>query len=103
EGRPIFGEEPHRQRMIDVLAFLRRTIESGASPRAVLGHNDYQQLTAAAVAGDAAMFLGGNWQLGDLRAGLSPGDFAKWDVAPIPQKSAGTASTGTGGWVWVMF
>jgi multiple sugar transport system substrate-binding protein len=102
-GRPIFGEEPHRRYMVDVLAFLRQTIERGASPLAVLSHNDYQQLTSAAIAGDAAMFLGGNWQLGDLEAGLSPAEFAKWDVAPIPQKNAGTRSTGTGGWVWVMF
>ncbi len=102
-GRPVFGEEPHRQRMIDVLSFLRRTIETGASPLAVLSHNDYQQLTSAAIAGDAAMFLGGNWQLGDLEAGLPPAEFAKWDVAKIPQETAGTQSTGTGGWVWVMF
>jgi multiple sugar transport system substrate-binding protein len=102
-GRPIFGEPPHRGYMVDVLAFLRQTIERGASPLAVLSHNDYQQLTSAAVAGDAAMFLGGNWQLGDLEAGLPPAEFAKWDVAPIPQKTAGTQSTGTGGWVWVMF
>jgi len=102
-GRPIFGEPPHRQYMVDVLAFLRQTIERGASPLAVLSHNDYQQLTSAATAGDAAMFLGGNWQLGDLEANLPPAEFAKWDVAPIPQKNAGTQSTGTGGWVWVMF
>jgi len=102
-GRPVFGEAPHRQRMIDVLAFLRQTIERGASPLAVLSHNDYQQLTSAATAGDAAMFLGGNWQLGDLEANLPPAEFAKWDVAPIPQKTAGTHATGTGGWVWVMF
>ncbi len=103
DGRPIFGEAPNRQKMIDVLAFLRQTIERGATPLAVLGHNDYQQLTAAAIAGDAAMFLGGNWQLRDLEAGLPPAELAKWDAAPIPQKTAGTAATGTGGWVWVMF
>ena len=102
-GRPIFGQPPHRQYMVNVLAFLRQTIERGASPLAVLSHGDYQQLTSAAIAGDAAMFLGGNWQLGDLEAGLPPAEFAKWDVAPIPQKNAGTQSTGTGGWVWVMF
>ena len=66
---------------------------SRAAPRreSVLSHSDYQQLTSAAVAGDAAMFLGGNWQLGDLEAGLPPAEFAKWDVAPIPQKAAGRA------------
>lgn len=102
-GRPVFGEPPNREKMVRVLAFLRRTIVSGASPRAVLGHSDYQQLTSAAIAGDAAMFLGGNWQLQNLREGLSPAEFAKWDVAPIPQAPGGVETTGTGGWVWVMF
>jgi len=103
EGRPVFGDPPNRERMLSVLGFLRDTIRTGASPRSVLANNDYQQLTSAAVAGDVAMFLGGSWQLRDLQTGLSPEDFAKWDVAPIPQKDAGTESTGTGGWVWVVF
>jgi multiple sugar transport system substrate-binding protein len=103
DGRPIFGESPHRERLVKVLAFLRDTITSGASPRAVLANNDYQQLTSAAVAGDVAMFLGGNWQLQDLQSGLPAAEFAKWDVAPVPQAEPGLLSTGTGGWVWVMF
>ena len=102
-GRPIFGEEPHRGAMLRLLGFLRDTIQRGASPRSVLANNDYQQLTGAAVAGDVAMFLGGNWQLKDLQAGLTPAEFAKWDIAPIPQADAATRSTGTGGWVWVVF
>ena len=103
EGRPVFGQEPDRTKMVRVLRFLRETIQTGASPRAVLGHNDYQQLVSAAIAGDAAMFLGGSWQLPDLQAGLPPAEFAKWDVAPIPQAPGASESTGTGGWVWVMF
>jgi multiple sugar transport system substrate-binding protein len=103
DGRPIFGEEPNRRAMLRLLGFLRDTIQRGASPRSVVGNNDYQQLTGAAVAGDVAMFLGGNWQLKDLQAGLAPAEFAKWDIAPIPQADAGTRSTGTGGWVWVVF
>ena len=92
-GRPVFGEPPHRERMQGVLAFLRDTIRTGASPRSVLANNDYQQLTSAAVAGDVAMFLGGSWQLRDLQTGLAPEEFAKWDMAPIPQKAAGTEAT----------
>jgi multiple sugar transport system substrate-binding protein len=103
EGRPVFGQGPNRERMLNVLRFLRDTIRTGASPRSVLANNDYQQLTSAAVAGDVAMFLGGSWQLRDLETGLSPAEFAKWDMSPIPQKEAGTESTGTGGWVWVVF
>src|SRR5258708_30499674 len=102
-GRPVFGEAPNRDKMVRVLRFLRETLTSGASPRAVLGHNDYQQLTSAAIAGDAAMFLGGNWQLANLREGLPPAEFAKWDAAPIPQAPGAQETTGTGGWVWVMF
>jgi multiple sugar transport system substrate-binding protein len=103
DGRPTFGEGANRRAMLRLLGFLRDTIQRGAAPRSVLANNDYQQLTGAAVAGDVAMFLGGNWQLKDLEAGLSPADFAKWDIAPIPQADAGTRSTGTGGWVWVVF
>jgi len=101
--RPIFGEGANRTAMLRLLGFLHDTIARGASPRSVLGHNDYQQLTGAAIAGDVAMFLGGNWQLKDLESGLSPDEFAKWDIAPIPQADAATRSTGTGGWVWVVF
>ena len=102
-GRPVFGEPPHRQRMVNVLSFLRDTIKTGASPRSVLANNDYQQLSGAAIAGDAAMFLGGNWQVRELVTALPPDQMDKWDIAPIPQKDAGTEATGTGGWVWVVF
>ena len=102
-GRPIFGEGEHRDRMIRVLAFLRDAVRAGASPRAVLGSNDYKYMSAAAIAGDTAMFLGGNWQIKELKDALSPGEFAKWGIAPIPQYQAGPKTTGTGGWIWVVF
>jgi multiple sugar transport system substrate-binding protein len=102
-GRPIFGEAPHRDAMVRVLSFLRDTVQRGASPRAVLAGNDYKQLSAAAIAGDVAMFLGGNWQIKELKEALSPDDFAKWGIAPIPQYRVGPAPTGTGGWIWVVF
>src|SRR5262249_33704136 len=38
-----------------------------------------------------------------LQTGLAAAEFAKWDIAPIPTADAGTHSTGTGGWVWVVF
>src|SRR5258708_39264958 len=95
-GRPVFGEAPNRDKMVRDLRFLRETVTSGASPRAVLGHNDYQQLTSAAIAGDAAMFLGGNWQLQALQEGLSPSEVAKRDVAPIPQAAGEQEVEGTG-------
>jgi multiple sugar transport system substrate-binding protein len=103
DGRPVFGEGDNRERLINVLTFLRQTAQSGAAPRAVLAVNDYKQLSAAAIAGDAAMFLGGNWQIRELKDALPPGEFARWGLAPIPQLRAGAAPTGAGGWVWVVF
>ena len=103
EGRPIFGAPPHRERMVALLSFLHEAVASGASPRAVLASNDYKQMSSAAIAGDVAMFLGGNWQLAELKDGLAPAEFAKWDMAPIPQRALGPAPTGTGGWIWVVF
>src|SRR4029450_9884598 len=97
------GLPPHRDRLVRVLTFLRDTVESGASPRSVLVSNDYKQLSSAAIAGDVAMFLGGNWQIKELKDALSPDEFAKWAIAPIPQLRADTVSTGTGGWVWGVF
>lgn len=104
DGRPIFGKPPHRERMVKLLSFLHQAVETGASPRSVLASNDYKQLSSAAIAGDVAMFLGGNWQLAyELEQGLKKEDLAKWDIAPIPQAEPGAAPTGTGGWVWVVF
>lgn len=103
EGRPVFGAPPNREKMVALLSFLRETVTSGASPRSVLAGNDYKQMSGAAIAGDVAMFLGGNWQLTELQQGLAREELALWDVAPIPQREPGRASTGTGGWVWVVF
>jgi multiple sugar transport system permease protein len=49
------------------------------------------------------MFLGGNWQIKELKDALTPEEFAKWGIAPIPQYRKGPAPTGTGGWIWVIF
>lgn len=103
DGRPVFGLPPHRDHLIRVLAFLRDAVQRGAAPRAVLASNDYKQLSAAAIAGDVAMFLGGNWQIKELKDALPPEEFAKWGIAPIPQFRKGPAPTGTGGWIWVIF
>lgn len=103
KGAPIFGLGANRDKMIRVLEFMHNTVTRGASPPSVLANNDYQQLSAAAIAGDTAMFLGGSWQLRDLEPSLTKEEFEKWDVAPIPQRERGVVSTGAGGWIWVSF
>ena len=95
-GGPIFGEPPHREKMVDVLAFLRADHRAAAPRRAPCSsHNDYQQLTSAAIAGDAAMFLGGNWQLArPARRGCRRRSSRSGTSRPIPQKTRGHAVHG---------
>lgn len=102
-GEPVFGLPPHRDRLVRLMRFLRATIDTGASPRSVLAHTDYQQMSSAAAAGDVAMFLGGSWQLRELERALPPDEFRKWSLTDIPQAEEGLRATGTGGWVWVTF
>ena len=98
------GRRARRRRRAPDVRTRRRTATDGARARLPARHDPdaarrrdrcsgtttTSSSTAAAIAGDVAMFLGGNWQLSDLQAGLPPAEFAKWDIAPIPQADAGT-------------
>ncbi len=103
EGRPIFNEGENRTYMLNVLEFLKRTVDSGASPIRVVDIMEYDDFVATAMADDVAMFLGGNWQVEQLRDMLPPEEFEKWAVAPIPQLREDLYSTGTGGWTFGVF
>ena len=59
---------------------------------------DYDAFNAAAAAGSTALFVGGNWQLGQLRTALAPEEFARWAVSELPGPTADERATGTGGW-----
>jgi len=102
-GKPVFNEGENREYMLDLLRFLKRTVDSGASPQRVANIKQYDDMNAEAKAGTVAMFLGGNWQIRQLKEILPPEEFEKWDVALIPQKRADIASTGTGGWTFGIF
>ena len=103
-GRPIFGDEPNRRAMLRLLGFLRDTIQRGASPRSVLGTQrlsaadrrrrrrrrrdvSRRQLAAEGSAGRAR------------RRPTSRSGTSRRFRRPTPT----TRSTGTGGWVWVVF
>ena len=59
---------------------------------------DYDAFLAAAASGSTALFVGGNWQLGQLRGTLPPEQFARWAVSELPGPTAEERATGTGGW-----
>jgi multiple sugar transport system substrate-binding protein len=98
DGAPVFGMGENREAFLKAVAYVRDLVESGAAPARVTSITDYDAFNAAAAAGTAAMFVGGNWQYGQLRATLPPERFADWAVSELPGPTADRRATGTGGW-----
>ncbi|ETX09581.1 hypothetical protein OCH239_03895, partial [Roseivivax halodurans JCM 10272] len=98
DGRPIFAEGENRGKFLAAVEYYRDLVESGAAPRRVTSITDYDAFNAAAAAGTAAMFVGGNWQYGQLRNTLDDATFANWKVSELPGPTPDQRATGTGGW-----
>ncbi|OLP57997.1 ABC transporter substrate-binding protein [Xaviernesmea oryzae] len=102
-GKPIFGEGDNRAKFVKAVNYYRDLVESGAAPKRVATIGNYDDFNAAAAAGTSALFVGGNWQLSQLKGALEPEEFAKWTYSPLPGPTAGERSTGTGGWTVASF
>ena len=99
QGKPIFGEEPNRTYMLNLMNFLKETVESGAAPKRVATIKNYTEFEAAAQASQVAMFQGGDFEYPVLKESLPPEEFKKWEVSLLPTRSAGdTPKSGSGGW-----
>ena len=104
QGKPVLGEGKNKEALLNVFKFFKRTVDSGVTPKRVANINDYGILRKAALNGETAMFLGGNWQISTIKQNVdSDSEWKKWKVAKIPQAKAGTAATGTGGWTVGVF
>ncbi|WP_179380785.1 extracellular solute-binding protein [Jannaschia marina] len=97
-GAPVFGAGENRAAFLAAIAYYRDLVESGAAPARVTSITNYDAFNAAAAAGSAAMFVGGNWQYGQLRETLPEAQFANWAVSELPGPTADQRATGTGGW-----
>lgn len=98
EGRPVFAEGANREAFLKAVRFYEGLVEGGAAPRRVTTIVNYDEFNAAAAAGTTALFIGGHWQLDQLRAALPEEEAARWAISPIPGPSAEARATGTGGW-----
>lgn len=98
---PALTKGDNKQKLRNVFEFLKHTVDSGATPKRVASIKDYNLLTTAAVNGDTAMFLGGNWQIASIKQEVD--DWQKWKVAEIPQLEAKMSATGSGGWTQNVF
>jgi len=102
-GKPNFGDDTNKPKFIKALTYFKDLVDSGAAPKRVTTIANYDDLNAAAAAGTTALFIGGNWQLAQLKSTLDPDDFAKWAFSPIPGPTADVHKTGTGGWTIASF
>jgi multiple sugar transport system substrate-binding protein len=103
KGKPIFAQGRNATYMLNMLKFLKETIDSGASPRRVSTIVNYDDFQAAAAARSVAMFQGGHWQYLELKETLPPEEFEKWEVSELPGREPGQFATGTGGWTIAAF
>ncbi|WP_413376009.1 extracellular solute-binding protein [Alkalihalobacillus sp. 1P02AB] len=103
EGRPVFGEGENREKMLNVLSTIEEAVKAGAAPQRLAGYGSENDLNEEIATGSTAMFLGGNWQQTFLRETLGEEEFAKWNVAPLPQLEDGLSGTAAGGWTWGIF
>ncbi|WP_319518204.1 extracellular solute-binding protein [uncultured Martelella sp.] len=102
-GKPSFAEGDNRQKFIDAVNYYRDLVESGAAPKRVASIGNYDDFNAAAAAGTTALFVGGNWQLQQLRNTLDPETFENWTFSRLPGPTADQRATGTGGWTVASF
>ncbi len=49
------------------------------------------------------MFIGGSWQVAQLKSIIGEKGLANWAVARIPQKAGAENATSAGGWAWGIF
>jgi len=99
-GRPVFGEGANRERMIDVISYLRRTVDEGVTPSAVATKGPWSAMYPDIATGQIAMFLGGSWIWGRLPEFLGGEEAASvYAIGPVPTADESiTPVTANGGW-----
>jgi multiple sugar transport system substrate-binding protein len=102
-GKPTFGEGKNREAMLNVLNFLDETVASGITPQRVSNFGSEDDLNSEVASGKVAMFLGGNWQVKQIKELLGEEEAANWAVAPIPHAEGAEIATTAGGWAWGVF
>jgi multiple sugar transport system substrate-binding protein len=103
KGQPNFGDATNKPKFVKAMSYFQDLVSSGAAPKRVTTIANYDDLNAAAAAGTTALFIGGSWQLAQLKTTLDPDEYAKWAFSPIPGPTPDVHKTGTGGWTIASF
>jgi multiple sugar transport system substrate-binding protein len=103
-GNPVFNEGNNRNYLLNTLAFLKRTIDTGISPARVTTFGTDSDMNNEVVAGKVAMFVGGSWLSSQLRSIMGDKEFSDtWGLAQIPMPSGGKRVSTAGGWTVAVF
>ncbi|MBO8165782.1 MAG: extracellular solute-binding protein [Kosmotoga sp.] len=103
KGRPVFNKGKNHEYMLNLLNFLQETVETGITPKRVTSYQGESDINQDVAAENVAMFIGGNWQISQIKDLLGEEGLKNWDIALLPQKKGNLASTGVGGWTWGIF
>lgn len=102
-GKPVFGAGDNRDKMLAIFKFYRELVTTGLSPARVSNYGNEADLNGEVASGRTAMFIGGSWQVAQLKSIIGEKELAKWAVARIPQKSGAGNASSAGGWAWGIF
>jgi multiple sugar transport system substrate-binding protein len=97
-GKPVFGDETNKPIFLKAMGYYKDLVDSGAAPKRVTTIANYDDLNAAAAAASTALFIGGSWQLAQLKSMLEPDQFSQWAFSPLPGPTPDKHITATGGW-----
>ena len=104
-GNMGFESGPGYNAMLEVLSFVRRTIDTGISPRTVVELGSDANMYGHIQNGDVGMFIASSSAITQLRVIMGQENFDNlWGFAPYPTMRAGQRSTGmAGGWTYMVF
>ncbi|NRF93741.1 extracellular solute-binding protein [Paenibacillus frigoriresistens] len=103
EGKAVFGEGANREKMLNVFNFLKKAADTGVTPKRAANIKNEADQNGDVATDKVAMFIGGNWQVNQLKDTLGAERFAKYAVAPVPTMSGDNAVAMSGGWAWGIF
>jgi len=103
KGKASFAAGANREKLINIFAFYKKLTDAGITPARVSNYGNEADQNADVATGKVAMFLGGSWQVAQLKSIIGDAELAKWGVARIPQKAGAKNATSAGGWAWGIF
>jgi multiple sugar transport system substrate-binding protein len=105
KGNLAFDQGADRIAMLNLFNFIKRTIDSGITPKTIIDYGSDIDMYGEVAAGNVAMFIAPNQAIAQIREIMGAETFnSKWEFAPMPVMSAGQKSTSSaGGWTNMVF